>query len=549
MGVNLDDIIGNRKQDILVDKTKRTMNFLMIGVVVVVILIAIVAIRMIMRSSEIRTMEEAAMITRDAEKISTEIVKRYTESKQTNNPDLIIGESQEKIGPDKIIRVYCGGNELQFVYGYYYLTKEEVSSLINNAPLEFPSDYVVNYSTGEVINLKGVKWKGKTYYEVDDLSAIARKKQDPNVVIPCDNTVTINTPDDMKIFAQYPNAIYRLNNDIDMAAFNGGNGWTPIPTFSGKFYGRGYKIKNLKINNSSLSHAGLFGTVTADAILDNLVLENIDVAGGDFVGAIAGSCSGTITNCVVTGNVYSTGRYAGGVFGNFEGYAHNIKSNVNVRGAQYVGGFAGQVTGGKISQCSVKGQGDNLSVNGNEDNVGGLVGLVQSNRDVSITESCAIATVSGVSKVGGLIGRLNASDSTYEILIENCYAQGNISKCDTSAGGFVGEISSVGRSNINLNYNYTTCKPTPNVREARGGFVGSVAAQSEPSVKYCYWERQQVTDSALSENGVGYQQDNTVIFDPLSPEAIRLQTSFSGWDSVIKYWRFDNKTAPILSWE
>jgi len=545
MGVNLDDIIGNKKQDILVDKTKRTMNFLLIGVVVVIVLIAIVAIRMMMRSSEIKTVQEAAMITRDAEKISNAIVKRYAESKQTNNPSLLIGDRQDTdsmINSKRYVQLVCGGNELSFMYGYYYLNKDQVSSLINNAPLELPSEYVVNYSTGEVVNLKGVKWKGKTYYEVDDLSAIAR-----NEVPPCDNTITINSPDDMKKFAQYPNAIYRLNRDIDMAAFNGGNGWTPIPVFSGKFYGRGYKIRNLKINNSSLDHAGLFGTITADALIDNLVLENIDVAGGDFVGAIAGSCSGRISNCVVTGNVYSTGRYAGGLFGNFEGTAQNIKSGVKVRGAQYVGGFAGQVTGGTILQCCVKG--DNLTVTGNEDNIGGFIGLVQSNRDISITESCAVATISGVERVGGLIGRINASDSMYQILIENCYSQGSITKCDKSAGGFVGEISSVGRSNINLNYNYTTCKPTPSVREARGGFVGSVAAQSEPSVKYCYWERQQVTDSALSENGVGYQQDNTVIFDPLSPEAIRLQTSFSGWDSVIKYWRFDNKTAPILSWE
>ena len=31
MGVNLDDVLGNKKQEVLFDKSKRTMNLLLIG--------------------------------------------------------------------------------------------------------------------------------------------------------------------------------------------------------------------------------------------------------------------------------------------------------------------------------------------------------------------------------------------------------------------------------------------------------------------------------------------------------------------------------------
>ncbi len=541
MGVNLDDILGNKQQDVLVDKSKRTLNFLMIGVLITVIIIAVIATKMYLDGEKDKSMARAKSIARDASFISKEVSRIYDEYKQTGNGKLLVGRNQEIESEDKIRRLKCGGSDLEFRYGYYYLTDQEVRSIISGTPLEVGGAYIVKYSTGEVISMESVKWNGKNYYEVEDLQAIARGETPP-----CDYTITINSPQDMENFAKHPNLIYRLNHDIDMSAFNGGNGWTPIPTFTGRFDGRGYKIRNMKINNSSQAKAGLFGTIEADAFLKNLVLENIDVSGGDYVGAIAGSCSGTITNCTVTGNVRSTGRYCGGLFGSFEGHASQLKSSVSVNGDQYVGGFAGQVTGGEIIQCSVKG--NEVSIIGNNDCVGGLVGLVQSNRDLQVSESCADAKIYGTEKVGGLVGWINAANSLYNLDINNCYAQGNIERCEEAAGGFVGALSSSGRANINISYNYTICK-TPKQCVDVGGFVGNIAQSSAPSVRYCYWERQSLTEQNLSENGVGSSSDNTVKFDPLTPSAIKLQTSFSGWDSVIKNWRFSNNTAPTLSWE
>ena len=549
MGVNLDDVLGNKKQEVLFDKSKRTMNLLLIGVCIVVILIVIVAIAMFNHNFQIAQMNKAAMITRDAEKIRSVITKMYTQSKQEGNEELLIGINLQKVGPDKAVSLVSGGNQLDFKYGYYRLTKDEVNKIIADAgiaSLEHPGEYVVNYSTGEVVSLEGVKWNGKTYYEVDDLSAISRKREDPNYPIPSDNTITINSPDDMKKIAEYPNAIFRLNKDIDMSAFNGGNGWTPIPSFKGKFDGRGYKIKNMKINNSSLAYAGLFGTIESGAYLKNLVLEDFLVAGGDYSGAIAGSCSGTITNCYVTGNVSSTGRYCGGLFGNFEGVAERLESEVSVAGSQFVGGFAGQVTGGTIIECGVK----NVNVNGNLDSVGGFVGLVQSNRDLEISKVRSIATITGSERVGGLIGWVNAPNSIYVLDGNNSYAQGSITRGEKAVGGFIGELSIDGTSNMKISYNYTICKPSPSIgNEDKGGFIGRVSTQSNPSIVSCYWEKQRQEDYALSENGVGSTNNNSIKIDPLTPQAILLQKSFADWNPVLINWRFDNRNAPTLYWE
>ena len=58
------------------------------------------------------------------------------------------------------------------------------------------------------------------------------------------------------------------------------DGWKPVENFSGVFEGRGYKISNLTISRSSERYVGLFGSVTGEAILSDVVLENVNVNGG-----------------------------------------------------------------------------------------------------------------------------------------------------------------------------------------------------------------------------------------------------------------------------
>ena len=545
MGVSLDDIIGNKQQDILVDKTKRSMNLIMIAIAVVVILIAIITFVMIMKDRTKEQQSRAAAITRDAEKISTAVKNLYSEY-QIGRAELV-GMPQEEESEDKIQVRYVNGQRIEFRLGYYYLTRDEVRALVSNtAPLELPAAYVVKYTTGEVVNLEGVKYEGQNFYEVSDLSAIANGEVPPSL-----RTLFINNSNDMWQIAKYPNNIIRLNANIDMSNM-GGDGWNPVPEFSGTFDGRGYKIKGLRVRNSSADNAGLFGRLTKDAKIINLVLEDIDVSGKDNVGAIAGSCSGVVSNCFVSGRVSSAGRNVGGLFGVFEGSAEHLRSQVTVNGSQYVGGFAGLITGGTVTCCNVKGpENTEVIVTGDQDCVGGFVGQVKANQGLTLDRVSAKAAVSAVSKAGGLIGTINASDGEKAINIINSYSQGNIKNCNDTAGGFVGDFNSAGRASVSIRYCYTTCKPTIYCRSNRGGFVGSISPNAQPSVSFCYWERNQLTDESLEENGVGSTTDSSVKFDPLTPQAMILQTSYSGWDrdDAIKNWKFDNRNAPTLYWE
>lgn len=52
---------------------------------------------------------------------------------------------------------------------YYYLNADAINSLeLSNVE---PMRYIVNYSTGEVIDTKGVEIDGNTYYTIDSLNS------------------------------------------------------------------------------------------------------------------------------------------------------------------------------------------------------------------------------------------------------------------------------------------------------------------------------------------------------------------------------------------
>ena len=63
----------------------------------------------------------------------------------------------------------------------------------------------------------------------------------------------VRTMEDLYAIRSNPTGKFILMNDIDMSAtapggeWDGGNGWTPIPTFSGILDGNGYALSNMNI--------------------------------------------------------------------------------------------------------------------------------------------------------------------------------------------------------------------------------------------------------------------------------------------------------------
>ena len=205
-------------------------------------------------------------------------------------------------------------------------------------------------------------------------------------------------------------------NDIDLSSVAN---WEPIGTddhnnFMGIFDGNGHVIKNLTINRGEKDCVGLFG-YAKNATIKNLGLENVDVKGGDCVGGLAGVVvDGTVTNCYTSGNI-SGGKIIGGLTGgNGHATIRNCRTSTNVSGESVIGGLVGELRDESTidSSCS------SGNVSG-KDLIGGIAGAVNGG---TLSNSYTSSNVSGNNAVGGLAG-IAAGRKT----ITNCYMSGNVS--------------------------------------------------------------------------------------------------------------------------
>lgn len=145
-----------------------------------------------------------------------------------------------------------------------------------------------------------------------------------NAIDIVDGVYQITSPAD---FAEYGNVVATGQNnikglitaDLDMAGVE----WSPIGStniaFAGTLDGGGHRISNLVIN-STADYQGLFGVVTAGAVIKNLVLDNTcSVSGASYVAGIAGGTSGTGTvtfrNVGNEAAVTASGLNAAGIVG------------------------------------------------------------------------------------------------------------------------------------------------------------------------------------------------------------------------------------------
>ncbi len=204
-----------------------------------------------------------------------------------------------------------------------------------------------------------------------------------------DHDDDVNTPDQPTCTG------YELNKDLDFntdtftdnddgavidssdAYWNGGLGWEPI-RFYGTFEGNRYTISNLFINRPDRDDVGLFSRLGFPYTWRNQIyrvgLENVQVTGGERVGALAGEAHAFIHDS------YSTG---------------------SVSGAGIVGGLLGKLTVGSVIVSSYS----DANVFGTLDDsrhAGGLVGWAGS--DSMVRGSFATGDVSAPQANGGLVG-------------------------------------------------------------------------------------------------------------------------------------------------
>lgn len=107
-------------------------------------------------------------------------------------------------------------------------------------------------------------------------------------------------------------------------------------------------------------------------------------------------------------------------------------------------------------------------------NVGGLIGWINSAGAVSITNSSATGDITGGAAVGGLVGRISAVG---EVTIESVFATGNINSQYQNAGGLIGALVAQDTI-ITVQKSYATGNVSGSTGSARyyGGLIGRMDA-------------------------------------------------------------------------
>lgn len=338
--------------------------------------------------------------------------------------------------------------------------------------------------------------------------------------------------------AQYLSAFYRQTRDIDASSLAGyvPAGSSEEDAFKGSYDGCGHKISGLKLTftGENAKPCGMFG-YTSGARIRNLELKDVSISSeGQYVGAVAGSASGTeFEKITVSGKISSTANISfdgytctliGGVAGyginsafrscTLDGQVHGVtaiggavgyssgctvenflltENAVSEGDSHFIGGVAGRARMNTVIRNSdIKGSVS--SYNGNY--LGGFVGQFTS----GVIEKCTYhrcATISShLNHVGGIAGTLQCTDSAasgeaFPGKIVDCVSEGPVVGCQNTAG-IVGYFSAgaghpasvencVSRGDIVQNgYNSTA-----NLPYYAGGIVGQISDSGGCSVISC----------------------------------------------------------------
>lgn len=156
-----------------------------------------------------------------------------------------------------------------------------------------------------------------------------------------------------------PSGNYILMNDIDLSetaqgqAWDSGNGWLPINSFSGILDGNGYSIKNMHLYGN-LRNGGFINENKGTVMNIRFDDVDVDISDTEYYGTICAMySSGIITHCGVTGSIKVKGRndttaYVGGLIGKSLDskilYSWNATDIYSVKGSNgkcYTGGIVG----------------------------------------------------------------------------------------------------------------------------------------------------------------------------------------------------------------
>ena len=311
---------------------------------------------------------------------------------------------------------------------------------------------------------------------------------------------------------------YELRKDLDFNAdtdyrttsskviWTTGSGWVPIGDdnnrFSSVLEGNGHTISGLYIDNKGLL-IGLFSVLDTNSEIKNVGLLNIDITSYNNsegnAGTVAVENYGSIINSYASGDIVGNYRIAGLVSWNrSEGKIMSSFANVNVVADSESAGGLVEHNDGLIINSYATG-----TVRSN--NVGG--GLVSSNYGSIISSYATGDIIKSGNLVGGLVGANYGS-------IKNTYARGAVSGVDR-VGGLVG-FNGIGSS---IAYSYATGTVAGN--RGVGGLIGS----NNGDITTSYWD----TDTSdINSSADGSSQTTVELQSPTGASATETEV-YHGW--------------------
>lgn len=205
---------------------------------------------------------------------------------------------------------------------------------------------------------------------------------------------------------------------------------------------------NLKLgDNITLPTDGI--TLDANGLPDKGNWTPLGNSSNIYQGSIDGN-NKTISNMYIV-NKTNTANYQGFLGNSYEVTIKDLKfdgakivvgkAGDDVGGGKYVGVISG-ISSANFENCHVTNSTLKCLANGADSEImGGLVGALSPGEPGKITNSSFNGTIDGRSRVGGIVGYLQRSGSSYFASVTNCTAEGTIEGID-EVGGIVGWSSS-----------------------------------------------------------------------------------------------------------
>ncbi|MDD4434468.1 MAG: hypothetical protein PHN48_12415, partial [Parabacteroides sp.] len=234
-------------------------------------------------------------------------------------------------------------------------------------------------------------------------------------------------------------------------------GNTKVSGMFGAFAGT--TVKNLTVSALTLTGAttgsvGLIASISTNATIDNITLNNVNVSGITGAANVAGLIGATNDSTVAVNNVSVTfltdaavsGNSAAGLIGTAGSNTFITNANVTtqgtgaITGVTYASGLVGMFNGTGIDNANVS-LSAALSTTGANSFVGGIAGNAVtaniSNSDVAFAQ--AVSTAGLTSNLGGIAGKADATDISNSNVT---FAQAVSTTGSTSnLGGIAGNVS------------------------------------------------------------------------------------------------------------